>query len=131
MSATIHMISSTVELMKMQCRMCPDAATDEILMRAEDRHTKSITVCKSINPGSLIMISASMSATIQTIQSIVELMKMQCRMCPDAATDEILMRAEDRHTKSIIVCKSINTGSRQLIVAYDIGEHVCNDSYDL
>ena len=38
------------------------------------------------------------------------------------------MRAEDRHIKSITACMSINTGSSQTIVAYDIGEDVCNDS---
>ena len=44
-------IGSAVELMQMQCRMCSDvtAAEAEDLMRSEDRHIKSITVCMSAN----------------------------------------------------------------------------------
>ena len=57
-------------------------------------------------------------------------MKMQCRVCPDAAIDEIPMRSEDRHTKSITVSKIINPGSIQLIVAYDTRDCL-NDSYNL
>ena len=52
-------------------------------------------------------------------------------MCPDAASAEDLMTAEDRHIKSITVCMSANCGSSQTIVAYDIREDVCNDSCHL
>ena len=55
-------------------------------------------------------------------------MQIQCRICSDAASAEDLMTAEDSHIKSITVCMSINPGSSQTIVAYDIREDVCNDS---
>ena len=55
-------------------------------------------------------------------------MQIQRRTYLDAASAEDLMTAEDRHIKSIRVCMSANCGSSQTIVAYDIGELVCNDS---
>ena len=58
------------------------------------------------------------------MRSTVELMQIQCRMCPAAASLEDLMTAEDRHIKSITVCRSIQPGLIQTIVAYDIREDV-------
>ena len=105
-------------------------------MTAEDRHIKSITVVSmSINQGSSKTIVAyDIREQHRFIGSKVELMQIQCRMCPDAASasaeDLMIMTAEDRHIKfkSITLCMSANCGSRQTIVAYDIREDVCNDS---
>ena len=46
--------------MQIQCRKRPDAASAEAEdpMTFEDRHIKSITVCMSINPGSIKTIVA-------------------------------------------------------------------------
>ena len=46
----------------------------------------------------------------------------------ESQNTEDLMTAEDRHIKSITVCKRANSGSSQPIVAYDASEDVCNDS---
>ena len=64
------------------------------------------------------------------MQSVVERMKIHCRMCPDAASAEAEdpMNAEDRHIKSITVFMSANCGSSQTIVSYDITEDVGNNS---
>ena len=48
-------------------------------------------------------------------------------MCPDEASAEDSMTAEDRHIKSITVCMSTYPGSSQTKFAYDIRENVCNE----
>ena len=52
-------------------------------------------------------------------------------MCPDAASAEDPMTAEDRHIKSITLCMIANCGSSQTIVPYDIREDVYNESCNL
>ena len=121
--------------------MCPDAASAEDLMRAEGRTMKSIKVCMMAVYHSVYEHKPWFKTTNSRIWyqraclqifigSTVELMQIHCWMCPDAALAEDLMRAEGRHIKSITVCTSANCGSNQTIVAYDIREDVCNDSYD-
>ena len=114
--------------------MCAAAASSpSSKITAEDRNIKSITVFVSIQPGSSQKIVAydinQRGCLQQFIGSTVELMQIQCRMCPeDAASAEELMTDEARHIKSITVRMSANCGSSQSIVAYDIREDVCNDS---
>ena len=65
------------------------------------------------------------------MRSTVELMQILCRVYLAEALSCLSVRAKKRHIKSITVCMSINPGSRQQMVAYDIREDVCNDSCDL
>ena len=119
--------------------MYPDAASAEDLMRDESwgppyQVYHSVYVHKPRFKPNYCRIWYQRAQMQRFSGSTVELMLIQCRMYLDAASAEDLMRvlrAEDRHIKSITVCLSANCGSSPPIVAYVIRDLKCNDSQDL